>query len=243
MAKEKKESLYQQIENYVINLIESGKLDHNSKIPSESELCGKFDASRMTVNKALTNLSNAGYIERIPGRGSFVKSFRVEKKIPEMISFSEELNRVGIVSTSKLLHYSVVNLTVFPEIARKLDVDPEELIHHFVRLRCGDGKPLAVSYNYVLVKVVPMLDINCLQKSFYGHLEDTLKLDLGYNDTVIQVVKPTEEMVKALGITGNSDVVKSSHVSYLSNNEPFEYTETFYNSKQYSFHYRCYKKQ
>ena len=233
---------YRRIENYIIRNIQSQKYGYNEKIASEGELCDMFKVSRMTVNKALTNLSNAGYIERIPGKGSFVKSYRVEKKIPEMISFSEELERAGIKPSSKLLHYSIINSTNYPEIAKRLKIEPDKLLHYFIRLRYGDDKPMAVSYNYVLVSIVPMLDINSLQQSFYEYLEDNLQLSLGYNDTTIQVVKPTDEIRTILNITGNSEVVKSSHVSYLTNNEPFEYTETFYISNQYVFSYRCYRK-
>ncbi|MFR5733539.1 MAG: GntR family transcriptional regulator [Clostridium sp.] len=38
----------------------------------EEQLCQRFNFSRMTINKALNHLSTLGYIERIPGRGSFV---------------------------------------------------------------------------------------------------------------------------------------------------------------------------
>ena len=241
MPRTKKQLLYRQIEDYIVANIQNATFSYNSRIPAEAELCKMFNASRMTVNKALTNLSQSGYIVRIPGRGSFVKSFMVEKKIPEMISFSQELERSGITPSSELLHYSVVPLREHPEIAKKLQVSEDGMIHYFVRLRCGDGKPLAMSYNYVLVKVVSHIDVNCLERSFYAYLENVHKLELGYNDTVIQVVRPTEEMQKELGLTDGAEVVKSSHVSYLANNEPFEYTETYYISSKYFFRYRCYR--
>ncbi|MDR0615372.1 MAG: GntR family transcriptional regulator [Synergistaceae bacterium] len=243
MSEGKKNLLYRQIEDYVITNIGNGTFAHDSRIPTEAELCDMFGVSRMTVNKALTNLSSAGYIIRVPGKGSFVGPHRVmiEKKIPEMISFSQELERMGIVPSSELIRYSVTKAGLYPGIARKLRVHEDELIHYFVRLRCGDGKHLALSYNYVLVRVVPSIDIHCLERSFYAYLEDSLGLELGYNDTVIHVVRPSEETKQFLGIPDGSDVVQSSHVSYLLNDEPFEYTETFYIPDNYVFRYRCYR--
>jgi DNA-binding GntR family transcriptional regulator len=241
MSQPKKQLLYRQIENYIIENIKNGTFSYNSRIPTEADLCAMFEVSRMTVNKALTNLSVSGYIVRIPGKGSFAKPVLIEKKIPEMISFSKELERAGIVPSAEILHYSVTQLKNFPGIAQKLAVPDDEFIHYFVRLRCGDGKPLAVSHNYVLLKAVPYIDVHCLEQSFYSYLEDTLKLELGYNDTVIRVVKPTDETRIRLGVADGSDVVKSSHVSYLASDEPFEYTETFYISTNYIFRYRCYR--
>ena len=241
MPQKKKALLYKKIENYIIENVKNQTFAYNSRIPTESALCSMFAASRMTVNKALLNLSMAGYIVRIPGKGSFVRPVIIEKKIPEMISFSKELERAGIVPSSKLIHYSVNPVKEYPEIAKKLGAHEDELIHYFVRLRCGDDKPLALSYNYVLIKVVPYIDVNCLQQSFYSYLEDTLGLELGYNDTVIHIVKPSEETKHHLHIIDDSDVVRSSHVSYLVTDEPFEYTETFYISTYYVFSYRCYR--
>ncbi len=49
---------YLEIENYFIQNIENGNFELNQLIPRETELCDKFGTSRMTVNKAMTNLSN-----------------------------------------------------------------------------------------------------------------------------------------------------------------------------------------
>ena len=63
---------YLEIEDFFIKNIEDGNYELNQLLPGEIELCEKFSTSRMTVNKAMTNLSNKGYIRRVPGNGSFV---------------------------------------------------------------------------------------------------------------------------------------------------------------------------
>jgi len=52
--------------------IESGELRPGELIPSEAQLCETYGVSRMTVRQGLNLLSEAGYINSIPGRGSFV---------------------------------------------------------------------------------------------------------------------------------------------------------------------------
>lgn len=44
------------------------------KLPSEAELCRKFNLSRTTVNRALNELEHQNIIERFQGKGSFVKA-------------------------------------------------------------------------------------------------------------------------------------------------------------------------
>jgi DNA-binding GntR family transcriptional regulator len=237
-----KPTLYSRIEAYITEGIESGAFQDGARLPTESELCQMFSASKMTVNRALTNLSQKGLIKRVPGKGSFVRRMVVEKKIPEMISFTEELNRAGVMCSTELLYYSVAPAAQFTVIAEKIGAAPDELIHYFIRLRLGDGQPFAVSYNYVLVSQVPVIDVACLKTSFYRYLEDMVKLTLGYNDTVIKVVRPNDLTRDKLRLNKSDMVVCSAHVSYLSNGSPFEYTETFYLANKYEFTYRCYRK-
>ena len=86
MAREPK---YRLVEKTVHEMIEDGTLKVGDQVPTEEELCGRFGFSRMTVSKALNNLSADGYIERIPGRGSFVTRRHVNKSLAGGASFTE----------------------------------------------------------------------------------------------------------------------------------------------------------
>ena len=66
---------YTQIEDYLINRIKSKELIVGEQIEPDKVLAKKFDVSELTVNKALTNLANRGYLKRIKGRGTFVESY------------------------------------------------------------------------------------------------------------------------------------------------------------------------
>ncbi|NIK75105.1 GntR family transcriptional regulator of arabinose operon [Paenibacillus castaneae] len=72
--------LYMQIQDYFKEKIISHKLKVNDKIPSEKELMEQFRVSRITVANALVQLAKEGWIDRIPGRGSFVKEVAAEVK-------------------------------------------------------------------------------------------------------------------------------------------------------------------
>ncbi|ANS74101.1 GntR family transcriptional regulator [Paenibacillus yonginensis] len=72
MMRNERKPLYMQIQQYFKDLILSGKLKEDDKIPSEKELMDQFDVSRITVANALTQLAKDGWIYRIPGKGSFV---------------------------------------------------------------------------------------------------------------------------------------------------------------------------
>jgi GntR family transcriptional regulator len=62
--------LYVQIQEYIAELILSGKLLQESKIQSERDVGEELGVSRMTVRKALTELVGEGLLERRHGSGT-----------------------------------------------------------------------------------------------------------------------------------------------------------------------------
>ena len=64
--------LYEAIKRHVLDQIDSHRLKSGERIPSEHELTKLFKVSRMTVNRAIRELSVEGRVVRVPGVGSFV---------------------------------------------------------------------------------------------------------------------------------------------------------------------------
>ena len=62
---------YVQIAEYFKDQMKSGEILSGDKLPSESEISGKFKVSRHTVRQALMNLENEGFIYKEQGRGAF----------------------------------------------------------------------------------------------------------------------------------------------------------------------------
>ncbi len=78
---------YLQIEEYIKAQILKGNFQKNEKIPSETELCEKFNISRHTVRIALSNLSNEGMLYTIQGKGTFVSGKELNEKDTRLIGF------------------------------------------------------------------------------------------------------------------------------------------------------------
>lgn len=65
--------------------IKNNELNPGDQIPTEKNLCEMYNASRMTVNKAIMMLCEKRLVERIAGKGSFVKDYRTIKKFTAWI--------------------------------------------------------------------------------------------------------------------------------------------------------------
>lgn len=66
--------LYQKIFNDLKAAIADGSLPVDSQVPTEKELSAKYQVSRITSKRALTELEQLGLIYRVRGKGSFVKA-------------------------------------------------------------------------------------------------------------------------------------------------------------------------
>lgn len=224
------------ISNYILDKIKSNELKPGDQIPTEAQLCETFHVSRMTVNKALQTLVDNQYIYRISGRGSFVNGHRVLKDINTngVMSFSEDIRNIGMEPGSQLVSYKVIQAKENPEIMKKLKMEEHEYIHSFVRLRTADCSKFALAYTYLNASIIPALDINVLNKSLYSYLHDINILPT-MTDMYISAHMPSPYEEELLEVA-NEAILKVAHITYEQNNVPFEYTETNYIGKLYTYH-------
>ncbi|MCP2337191.1 GntR family transcriptional regulator [Actinomadura rupiterrae] len=78
---------YQQIMQVLRGRIADGTYRVGDKLPSESQLIKEFGTSRPTVTRALNDMQLRGEVERVHGRGTFVKA---------VVSTDPDPNRPGL---------------------------------------------------------------------------------------------------------------------------------------------------
>jgi len=76
-----KSPIYQQLNSYLKNLINSGEYKGGEKFLTERAICDKFGISRATANKALSSLVSEGILEFKKGVGTFVRNRSVSRLI------------------------------------------------------------------------------------------------------------------------------------------------------------------
>ncbi|MFO1255207.1 MAG: UTRA domain-containing protein [Sphingomonadaceae bacterium] len=73
----------------------SGAWEPGRKLPSETDLAAEYGCARMTANKALTALAEAGLIERRRRAGSFVARPRSQALVLEIADLAREVAARG----------------------------------------------------------------------------------------------------------------------------------------------------
>ena len=83
--------------------IENEEFPSDSPIPSERELMEAYQVSRITVRKAIDELVNEGYLYKIQGKGTYVKSDDKSSDLFAITSCTEDVLRLGMKPSKRVM--------------------------------------------------------------------------------------------------------------------------------------------
>lgn len=145
--------LHQRIRADIEGLILSGTLRPGERIPVEHELMARYGCARMTVNKALSALADAGLIERRKRAGSFVSSPKIHMAALAIPDIQAEIVGRGMEYGMELLHRAVLPAAEVAADRMALKRGGRALL-----LRCrhlADGAPFALEERLINLAAVP----------------------------------------------------------------------------------------
>jgi GntR family transcriptional regulator, histidine utilization repressor len=87
--------VYQRIKDYLLGEIHAGHWKEGDAIPSEQELSKQFGVSRMTVNRAMRELTAEQVLTRVQGSGTYVAQHKYQSTLVEIKSIAEEVHARG----------------------------------------------------------------------------------------------------------------------------------------------------
>jgi GntR family transcriptional regulator len=162
---------YQQIERWLVEAIASGQLAAGDRLPSERELAARLKVSRMTLRQSLGALESRGLIARVLGRngGTFVREPRVDCDLTTVAGLTEQLRRAGMTAGARVL--AATRRRAAPTVAEALGLVAGAPVHEIVRLRAGNGQPIALERSFFPAELFPDLLDEPLDGSLYALLE------------------------------------------------------------------------
>ncbi len=152
--------MYQQLKDLIIERISTGELRPSDRVPSENELVDAMKVSRMTANRALRELTDEGYVDRVAGRGTFVADFRSQSHVLEVQNIAEEIAARGHEHSSEVLRQS--RQRARGEIAKALHVAQGTDVFHLELLHFENGTPVQIEDRHIVADFAP----KCLQQDF-----------------------------------------------------------------------------
>lgn len=138
---------YVQVKEEIRRKILSKEWTDGCRIPVEAEFCEMFGVSRITVRKALEELQAEGYLVKIQGKGTFVRSQMLEQHLTKFYSFSEELRKRGMKEEAEVIELTTLAAT--EEMAQQLEIYPGDPVVRVFRVRRTEHGPYAVETSYI----------------------------------------------------------------------------------------------
>lgn len=149
--------IYVEIQREIENNITSGKWGPGHRIPPETELVTTYGCSRMTVNKALSNLVATGLITRKPRAGSVVAPPRL---VEPLMSIQDI--RAEVLSLDRTYNFEISGRSsrrIMEESdARYIGVPVGTPILTFDIMHFADGLPFALESRQVSLATVPEIE-------------------------------------------------------------------------------------
>ena len=124
---------YRQLKELIIGQISSGELQPRDRVPSENELVDATGVSRMTANRALRELNDEGYVERVAGVGTFVADFKAVSHVLEVRNIADEVALRGHVHSLRVLQQK--RMSADAKTAAALDIKTGAAVFDLVNIK------------------------------------------------------------------------------------------------------------
>lgn len=160
--------LYRQLMERLRADIAAGAYPVHSRIPSEGELCAAYQVSRVTVRKALAELTREGLLRRMQGKGTFVCAPRIQQSLRDVNSFHEACRLTGRTPGTRLISARLTTPEASAVAGLALPDDSQAV--EIVRLRTADDEPVMLETNCFAPAYAWLLEEK-LEGSLYGLLE------------------------------------------------------------------------
>lgn len=175
--------LYQQVKEYILQKINAGEWQAHMKIKSEAELVAATGVSRMTVNRALRELTAEGRLTRRQGRGTFVAEVKPQSALLEIHSIASEIRERGGKYSCDI--HLLQEEKARPELARAMELAAYATVYHSVIVHKDNGVPIQLSSRFINPRIAP----HYLEQDFTTKTPNEYLLSLAPISSVEHVVE------------------------------------------------------
>lgn len=224
--------MYYQIQQQLLQMIQSGKLRPGDALPSEDELRRACGVSRMTARHALQALETQGFASRHKGQGSFVSQPRVEKDIMHLSGFTAEMRALGLKPSSRVLTAETVPTTA--EVASRLQIPIGSQAFYLRRLRCADGLPVAIEEVWLARDQFPGIDkLDFTSVSLYQTLRERYGIRVSRADEIIEARSANRQQAELLDLPRNGSLLSITRTLWSVHGKPVETALSVYRGDRY----------
>jgi len=214
----KKLPIYQQISEYLVREINSGRWLAGDRLPIEAELAANLGVAVGTLRKALAKLEEDGIIERRQGSGTYVRQAPEGKPIYSF--FHLELVEGGGAPSANTLLVEQREVTILASAF------PGGSVWSIRRERMLNRRLVAMEEIFVNSAHAEKLEVKDVHESLYLHYETQFGFWISKVEDQIDCAKAPGWVCKALGVQEGTILPRVQRWSWSNEDriEEFSYT-------------------
>ena len=189
--------LYARVKQMISQQIQNGTWPPHHRVPSESELVNQLGFSRMTINRALRELTDEGLLVRLQGVGTFVAEPKGQSALFEIRSIADEINARQHQHRCEVL--TLERTRANAQQALVLNVKEGTSIFHSVMVHYENDLPVQIEDRCVNAEIVPeYLGQDYSQTTPHAYL--SLIAPLTEGEHIVEAVRASAEECALLNI-------------------------------------------
>ncbi|MGV2829908.1 GntR family transcriptional regulator [Myxosarcina sp. GI1(2024)] len=215
-------SISEQLRQQIID----GEYTPGAKLPSESELIEQFQASRITIRRAVANLVRQGLVHTHQGKGVFVtKKRKVAHTLSNPLKFLEDdLARQGIELSLQNITFELI--TVPRAVQKILQLSPDNPIAYLQKkLLFIDKVPGCVDITYIVPNIGQNLAAELQQNMTFPVLERN-NYQIERVEAIIECTNANLELSEYLEVPLGHPLLVYRHTAYTTDNHPLVHGES-----------------
>lgn len=189
--------LYARVKQMIIQQIQSGTWAPHHRVPSESELVTELGFSRMTINRALRELTAEGLLVRMQGVGTFVAEPKTQSALFEVHNIADEIAARGHRHSCRVI--LLQEEAAGSERAVALDMREGQKVFHSLIVHYENDIAVQIEDRFVNAQVAPdYLQQDFTRQTPYAYLSQVAPLTEG--EHVVEAILADADECKLLQI-------------------------------------------
>ncbi len=224
---------YQQIKQHILHAIHSGQWRTGAAIPTEMRLAEQFSVSRMTVNRALKELTEEKVLQRRQGSGTFVAQQQFNHTFVEVRNIADDIRQTGKTYRAEVIGKKYGELSTLPADMQPLFQQTPKLFQLGV-IHYGDDMPIQYEKRWVDAELVPEFSRqDFTQVNASDYLIHNIPLVKGHYS--VQAIHPTGDIADKLNMTRTQAALLLTRYTYSSDNRIVTYVQMWHNGDSFQF--------
>ena len=226
--------MYQQLEEQLCALIETGTLPTGTVLPAERQLAESLGVSRVTIQRAYAAMRQRALLTAQGRKGFVVRGLgtQIRPGMDRLKGFTEEMRELGKIPSSRILERDVVqdrsisSIFGLPSTARLLKL---------TRVRYGDEIPMSREVAWYNLSLAPALETGDLTGSVYAFLAEHCDARPVSCDQTIEAATPTQQECELFAFDEPVPCLLIKRHTFAEGSSMVEYVEGLFRGDMYSY--------